>query len=255
MIGNTLKVLGLQSFALLSIAGVCTLAACSSDDAGERYPSSDAFCTAKAEEECTAYAAVCAATVDTCKNRRVTACQQLASTATGQGRSYRASAAQKCIDETKALSAGKTVDLAKEKLVTETCERVFTGSKKQGEPCGAPYECEGTLICDKICTTKVEKKLDQPCNNPGETCETGTYCGPRGDVKFCNKKNDVGDICNTTTPCLENLRCVTRCQAKVGSGQPCDTGDDCESGFCGTDKKCAAKLVPGSGKCSDFGGT
>lgn len=255
MIGKTLKVLGLQSFVLLSVAGACALVACSSDEATEKYPSSDSFCTAKADEECKAAASLCAATVDACKGRRVTSCQQAASAASSSGRTYRPGSAEKCINETRDLYAAKTIDLAKEKTVNETCERVFTGSKKQGEACAAPYECEGTLICDKVCTTATQKKKDEPCNNPGDTCETGTYCGLRGDVKFCNAKNDVGDICDAKTPCLETLRCVTRCQEKVAAGQPCDTGDDCQTAFCNAEKKCAAKLVGGSGKCSDFGGT
>lgn len=255
MIGKTLKVLGLQSFVLLSLSGAVALVACSSDEEGEKYPSSQSFCSAKAEQECNAAAALCAATVDACKARRTTICQDAANAATASGRTYRAGAAEKCINDTKDLYASKVIDLAKEKTVDETCERVFTGSKKQGEPCAAPYDCEGTLTCDKICTTKTEKTKDQPCNNPGDTCATGTYCGLRGDVKFCNAKNNVGDICNATTPCLETLRCVTRCQEKVATGQPCDTGEDCQSGFCNAEKKCAAKLVGGSGKCSDFGGT
>lgn len=250
MIRTKLSVLATFTF----VAGAVALVACSSDEATEKYPSVDSFCSAKADEECKEAAALCAATVDACKLARTNACKDAAGAASAQGRVYRPGAAEKCINDTKSLYATKTVDLAKEKTVDETCARVFTGSKKSGEACSQPYDCEGSLTCDSICTQKTDKKLDDPCNNPGDTCAAGTYCGPRGNVKFCNAKNDVGDICNETTPCLETLRCVTRCQEKVEAGQPCDTGDDCKTGFCGGDKKCAAKLVPGTGKCSDFGG-
>jgi hypothetical protein len=250
MIGKTLKVLSLLSF-----AGALALVACSSDDAGEKYPSSESFCTEKADVECTAAASLCAATVDACKSRRTTLCQQAAAAASATGRTYRPGAAEKCINDTRDLYAAKTIDLAKEKTVDASCQRVFTGSKKKGEACAQPYDCEGTLTCDKVCSDPTPKKKGEGCNNPGDVCETGTYCGLQGEVKFCLAKNNVGDICGASNPCLETLRCVTRCQEKVAAGQPCDTGDDCTTGFCNAEKKCAAKLVGDSGKCSDFGGT
>lgn len=254
MIRNTLTTLKLVF--LFGSAGGLAIAACSSNDATDKYPSADSFCDAKATEECNAAAAVCSATVDFCKTTRVGICKSFADSATSQGRTYRAQQAEKCVDATKTLYATKVVDLDKEKDVDDTCEHVFTGSKKKNDPCTQPYECEGTLKCDKgACADAVQKQLNEPCNNPGDTCVKGTYCGPRGGSNFCIARNNVGDICNNETPCLETLRCVNNCQAKLDSGQPCDTNDDCTSGFCGNDKKCAAKLVPGTGKCSDFGGS
>jgi hypothetical protein len=250
MIGRTLG-----NLTLAAVIGATALIACSSDDATEKYASADSFCTAKSTEECNAGAAVCSATGDACKSRRKTLCMDGANAATGQGRVYRPQAAEKCINETKALYQTKVVDLEKEKAAEETCERVFTGSKKLNEACGQPYECEGALVCDRgACANKTTKKADEPCNNPGDTCPTGTYCGPRGASDFCIAKNGVDEICDENNPCLESLRCVNQCKDKLESGQPCDTSDDCKTGFCGADKKCGAKLVPGEGGCADFGG-
>lgn len=251
MIRSTLRTLGFLSF-----AGAVTLIACGDDEVTEKYPSADSFCAGKADAECKAAAAVCGVTVDICKADRTSVCQSAASAATGQGGTYRPQNAEKCINDTTALYQSKVVDLVKEKEVDETCARVFAGTKKKGEGCTAAFQCEGTLICDRgFCSDKSPKALDEPCNNPGDTCATGTYCGPRGGSSFCNKKNDVGDICNDTTPCLETLRCVNQCQTKLGAGQPCDKAEDCDTGFCGSDKKCAAKLVPGTNGCADFGGS
>jgi hypothetical protein len=244
----------LTTLCFLVGAGAVTLLACSSDEVTEKYPSSDSFCAAKADTECQPGAPVCGVTVDVCKSKRTSLCQAAASAATGQGGTYRPQNAETCINDTKTLYDSKVVDLDKEKTVDATCALVFAGSKTKGAACAAAFECDAALICDRgFCSEKTPKAKDEPCNNPGDTCATGTYCGPRGASNFCNAKNNVGDICNTTTPCLENLRCVNQCQEKLGSGQSCNTNDDCTTGFCGTDKKCAAKLVPGPNGCADFG--
>lgn len=250
MIRSTLK-----SLCLLSFAGAVTLLACGDDEVTEKYPSADSFCAGKADAECKAGAEVCGATQDACKAKRTTVCQAAASSATGRGGTYRPQNAEKCINETTALYASKTVDLVKEKAVDETCAQVFSGSKKKNENCTNTAECESPLICDRnLCAEKVAKALDEACNNPGDTCATGTYCGPRGGSNFCNAKNKVGDVCGASTPCLEDLRCLSPggCAAKLGAGETCNNNDECTTGFCGTDKKCAAKLVPGANGCADF---
>lgn len=251
MIRSTLK-----SLCFLSFTGAVTLIACGDDQVTEKYPSTDAFCAGKAEAECKAGAAVCGATIDACKAKRVSVCTAGASAATGQGGTYRPQNAEKCINETTTLYESKVVDPEKEKTVDETCKRVFAGSKKKGDNCTANFECEGTLICDRnFCSEKVPKAVNEPCNNPGDFCATETYCGPRGGSNFCNPKNKVGDVCGTTTPCLDNLRCLTPggCAERLGAGEPCNKNTDCSTGFCNPDdKKCAAKLVPGENGCVDF---
>ena len=84
-----------------SIFGI-VLFSCTDDDPGEKYPSADAFCAAKAAEECKAVAAVCAVGDSVCTSRRTDACKSAASAATAQGRSYRAASAEACISATTA---------------------------------------------------------------------------------------------------------------------------------------------------------
>ena len=241
---------------LAALAGLPVLVACGSDDAEERYPSAESFCTAKADEECKGAAAVCAATVEACNTKRRDACRGVARPATGQARTYRPGAAEGCLNLTRQLFEARTVDAVKEKAQAEACERVFTGSKKKNEPCSQPYECEGALVCDKgICAEKATKNTNDPCNNPGDVCATESYCAPRGETRLCLVKNDVGAVCSPFTPCKDTLRCSNgTCAAKAGSGETCVTGDDCATGFCDAAKRCAAKLVPGAGGCKDYGG-
>jgi hypothetical protein len=246
----------LRSLSVLSFTGAVLLIACGDDEVTEKYPSADSFCAGKADAECKVGAEVCGATLDACKAKRTSVCQGVASSATGGGGTYRPQNAEKCINDTTTLYASKVVDLTKEKEVDEICARVFAGAKKKNANCTTSFECESPLICDRnLCAEKVPKAIDEACNNPGDTCATGTYCGPRGGSNFCIKKNDLGDTCGTSTPCLENLRCLTPdgCAERLEAGATCNGNTDCKSGFCDPGpKKCAAKLVPGENGCADF---
>lgn len=250
------RALGLMAFG----GGLILVAACGDDEPTAKYPSPDSFCAAKAAEECKVVAAACAVADDTCRSTRTSACQAAAGAATSQGRTYRAENAEACIARTTAVYADRVIDPAKEEAFVEACERVFTGTKKKNEACSNEYDCEGTLVCDldkKLCSVKVEKKLDEPCNNPGDICGKNLYCQARGAVKFCTAKNKLGETCNEVdAPCEDNIRCnATTCIAKNGAGEACDSNNECVSGFCDGDKKCRARTYASeTGTCKDFGG-
>lgn len=235
------------------------LVACGGEDRpAEKYPTSDAFCAAKAAAECAAVAASCSVTDERCKDVRKSACNTAAGAATGQGRTYRASNAEACITKTSEVYASRTIDSAKEAAFDEACERVFAGSKKLSEACVQKYDCEGSIICDTdkgFCAQPVSKKEREPCNNPGDICGTGLYCQPNGASNFCATKNKLGESCNATMPCLEDLRCNgTSCVVLEAAGEPCDSNDQCSTGFCNADRKCQAKQYASeTGTCKDFG--
>jgi hypothetical protein len=251
MIRSTLKTL-----CFLGFTSAVAVIACGDDEVSEKYPSADAFCAGKADAECKAGAEVCGATIDACKAKRTSICQSAAGTATGRGGTYRPQNAEKCINETSALYESKVVDLTKEKAVAKTCAQVFSGTKKEKENCTDTLECESPLICSlNRCSKEVPKAIDEPCNNPGDTCPADAYCGPRGGTNECIRKNDVGDLCGESTPCLDTLRCLAPggCEERLDPGVSCDKNTDCKSGFCDPGgKKCAAKLVPGEAGCADF---
>jgi len=240
--------------------GIILVAACGDDEPTAKYPTADAFCAAKAAEECKEVAAACAVPDSTCKSTRAGACQAAAGAATSQGRSYRPDAAELCIARTAAVYADRVIDASKEELFIEACERVFSGTKKRNEACSNKYDCEGALVCDldkKICSVKVDKQLDDPCGNPGDICGKDLYCQARGEVKFCTPKNKSGETCNEVeAPCEDGLRCNgMTCIAKKPAGDSCDNNNGCVSGFCDADKKCRARTYASeSGTCKDFGG-
>jgi hypothetical protein len=256
------RALGLMAFG----GGLVLVAACGDDDPpAAKFPTADAFCAGKAAEECKAVGAACSVTDDKCKDARKSACMTAAGAATGQGRTYRPANADTCIAKTTEVYKDRTIDAVKEEAFKLACERVFTGAKKKSEICTNAYDCEGTLSCDLgrqsategFCADKVEKKTDEPCNNPGDTCAKGLYCQQRGGSRFCTAKNKLGDTCNLAdAPCLEDLRCnATSCVALQAAGQPCDTSAECTTGFCNPDRKCQARLYASeTGTCKDFGG-
>ena len=247
----------------LMVLGVgLVIVACSDDEPTAKYPSSDAFCAAKATEECKDVSQLCGVAAESCKTKRTDACKAQASVALGQGRTFSSPKAETCIAKTTEVYKDRVLVREKEEAFTEACERAFVGTKKLSERCGNRFECEGTLICDlekgSVCANEVEKKRDEFCNNPGEICVDGLYCQDRGGVKACGDRKKVDEPCDATNPCLETLRCVNRCVPKNPIGGFCDTDDECDTGRCDraqAPRKCVARLYPTeTGTCRDFGG-
>jgi hypothetical protein len=249
---------------LVAFAGAVALVACSSDEPSDKFGSSDAFCAAKAEAECTHLAAACGAALDACKPKRIAACNDGAAKAATQQRSYRPSAAQGCIDSVNSVYEGKGIGLTatKELEVVKACDRVFGGTKAEKEPCAQTFECSGSLICDGVCIAQETVSKGGGCANAGQVCETGTYCQASGGTgkRFCVEKNTLDEVCGTDNPCIETLRCVNRCIAKVTVGNPCDNDGECadEAPYCDlttTPKKCRPKYQAGTAVCKDYGST
>ena len=245
---------------LIAFGSVVALAACSSTEA-DKFASSDAFCTAKAEAECNGLAKKCGASTDACSKARVSACNSAGAAAANQGRSYRANAAQECIDSINATykNGGNDVTPKAETETTKVCERVFSGSKKDNDACANTFECEGALICDKgLCVKEEKVSVKSQCNNAGQVCETGVaFCQPAGATKLCVEANKLDAPCRADSPCIEMLRCVSlRCTAKVTAGNPCDNDGECatEAPYCdATAKKCRPKYESTSAACKLYG--
>lgn len=242
---------------------VALIAACSSDDTpAAKYPTADSFCAAKADAECKAVAPVCVVNVDTCNTARKQACMTAASSSTQQGLSYKPENAEDCIAKTTAVYADRVIDPAKEKAYDQACGIVFSGNKQKNEACANLYECAGGLTCDldkKVCATKTDRALNDPCNNPGDICGTNLYCAGTGN-KVCTAKAKLGETCRDGDggiPCTDDLRCNgTSCVALEGAAEPCNVNADCSTGFCNSEKKCAAKQYASeTGTCKDFGGS
>jgi hypothetical protein len=246
---------------ILTLIALGGLALACSSSAADKFGSSDQFCSAKAEAECNNLAKPCGASVDACKSKRAASCNTAAAAAAGQGRSYRPNAAQDCIDKVNSVYSNSAGNVTPDgdALVAAVCERVFSGSKAEREPCVNTYECGGALICDSVCAAQVTVGLNGGCGSAGQICDKGLYCQGSGKNSFCAAKNKLGDLCGTPNPCLETLRCLTgSCVDRVTVGNPCDSESDCaaEAPFCDlttTPRKCRPKYQAGTSACKDYG--
>jgi hypothetical protein len=245
---------------LIAFGGVVALVACSSSEA-DKFGSSDSFCSARADAECAQLAPKCGATVDACKQKRMSTCTAANSMAASLGGSYVSSAAQDCIDKINEVYKDKATNVTPdgEADVAKVCGRVFRGSKAANTPCANTIECSGALICDRtVCAAEDITKVSAACNNPGQVCEKGAYCQQQGAVKFCVTKKALNESCTADSPCVESARCVNMCVALVAAGGACNMDADCapEAPYCdqtSSPKKCRPKYESTSPACRDFG--
>lgn len=254
-------------FSMAAAAAAVSFIACSSSEA-DKYPSSEAFCAARAQEECQV-AGFCGTSADKCKSQRQGLCTNEAAQASNAGRLYRASNAEDCITKAHNLYAKTSFTPAEKGSVDYACGRVFKGNVQVNGPCQIDFDCNGDYVCDKgRCAGKTAKKLNEPCANPGEVCEAGTYCAKDGSgLVVCQAKRTLGQPCSTSAtepaPCIETARCAGTgvCETRVPQGGTCDVGfDQCaaEAPYCdGTTKKCVAQIIFAPSQtelCKDFGG-
>ncbi|MEO6419234.1 MAG: hypothetical protein ABIP39_07505, partial [Polyangiaceae bacterium] len=158
--------LALGGFAVLSTA------ACSSTPDADKYPSVDSFCTERANQECQV-AAKCAATMGDCLSARKAQCTADAGSSTTSTRQYRSGNAQACIDKTHdTYSKDGTITPTDLKALADTCGRVFQGTAKALAACTSSFDCEGSLICDKmLCAPANTKSKGSGCASAGDQCE------------------------------------------------------------------------------------
>jgi len=243
---------------VIAFGGGIALAACSSAEE-DKFASSDAFCSSKAEAECNGLALKCGATVDACKTERTSLCKSGVVAAQGQGRTYKPGNVQDCLDSINNTyrNGGASVTQAAEVATAAVCNRVLSGAKKELQPCTSTFECDGALVCDKgVCAAEEKVAVGKQCNNAGQVCDTGGYC-KQGATKFCSAKNALADACAPDAPCAETLRCLTNhCAERVTAGQPCDNDGECGAAapYCdAVSKKCRPKYESTSAACQDFG--
>ncbi len=262
------KWLGLVFGLAISGAGV---AACTTT-ATEKYPTYDAMCTDVATQECQV-ATNCGTDAAKCGLQRKQACLTAAAAAiTGGGRSYTAARAEDCVNKTKETYAKTPIAPTDLATLADTCNRVFVGTKSKGGTCASSYDCSGSLVCTQgHCGDKTDKKKGDGCNNPGDTCETGTFCGADSTgLKLCLAKIAVGNACDAVAaPCVETARCQEKvCKPRVGVGQSCDptreadANADCapEAPYCDAalGNVCAKglfSLAGGAADCAAYGGS
>lgn len=257
-----------KALGLTFMVGVVSMFAfaCGDDDApGDKYPSVDSFCSAKATLECAATTvATCGVTNDTCKAKRIEACKAEAVAATG--RTYTPSKAEACLNLVSGIYSTPN-DKPKYTAYLDTCQRVFSGSVAKGAKCTNKYDCTGDFICDlekatPLCATKSAAiAKDSGCANSGDVCADGLYCAIE-NPPLCRARRNVSEICGATAPCIETAFCDAGgiCQNLLAVGGVCNADTQCASSFCrkdatGASGACAGRLFPTTtASCTDFGG-
>lgn len=120
-----------------------------------------------------------------------------------------------------------------------TCQ--IQGTKAIGEPCMEDSQCESSFCPgpDRACAVcKIVPGLGDPCDQG--RCGNGLVCGASNT---CVNTAAIGASCNASAIC-EVGNCVAgTCQARQGSGAPCDTTLRCNS---------AQGLTCSSGKCIPY---
>lgn len=213
-------------FATLAAFVGAAATACSTSTS-DKYPTYASMCDDVATQECQV-AAACVLSADACKTARTKVCLDAANVAISGGRTYTAGRAQDCVDKSKDTFSKTPITPTDLAAQADTCARVYAGSKQKGDTCQSDYECSGSLVCDKQhCGDKVQKSKGDGCANPGETCETGTYCAQSGGVRICTPKIALGAQCDpVNAPCIETARCSAAtggtCVARVDIGGTCD---------------------------------
>jgi hypothetical protein len=226
----------------------------------------DLFCEQKAKAECQVTAKCGTVMMTPCVTERKTACLAVGA-AVKAPRMFQAGNVPACVNQTnavyaKALSSQATpTDLA---TMDDVCAYVYQGNSTT--TCTVKYDCAGTKICDKkSCADKVIKNKGQLCANPGEVCNTGSYCAadPVSGNLTCLDKAAQGAACSATVPCLETLRCdgaTGTCLARFTAGQSCGSSDDCVAAapYCDQSIGCKCDLglsfSAGGAACVDYGG-
>ncbi|HEY2904040.1 MAG TPA: hypothetical protein VGL59_25860 [Polyangia bacterium] len=223
------------------------------------------FCAQVATKECQVVNKCAILDMNACLTARKAVCMDQVTQRQVAPRVFRAANISACVNQVNAVySTNGTIMPSQIDMMNDACEYVFQGDVKESSPCSVKYDCTGTLICDKtLCAKKVVKNLNDLCGNPGEICNTGSYCSMMGSVYKCVAKHMVDEACdNDTNPCLESLRCLAgKCAARAAAGAACTSDDDCATAvpYCDpyTGNKCDLGLSFGGGAaaCAAFGGT
>src|SRR5690349_308396 len=172
---------------LAQVAAIASLlAGCGGGGGGKQTTEAD-FCAQKADAECQVTDR-CVSDKTKCLSQRTATCTAFAADAKASGtRFFTASNVGDCINKTKSTYAKSTITPTDMATMNDACSYVFQGTAKKTEACTVKFDCaDKSQICDKgLCAPKVTKNSGDLCGNPGEICNTGSFCMMSGATFMC----------------------------------------------------------------------
>jgi hypothetical protein len=251
---------------LTSVLTITLLVGCGSDSDDDAPPNPLAtvsgFCQAWAELACNPNVVnYCAADdADACQSSQSEFCEELV-----PSNGYDATNASDCLRAVENAYADGDLD-ADELMVVRAlggeCSTLIRGDADEGEACDENSDCDTTagFTCVQRAgdqgTCQVPREVDagRSCSAADAVCDDGFYC----DGRNCVERLPEDTECLDSSECAEDLRCeVTSngeagasgvpsgqgtCVPRAGTLDPCESHDDCVSGFC-------LALDGGAGEC------
>lgn len=177
--------------------------------------------------------------------------------------------AKACVDAHTAAYKDGSISSGDVDAIDAACMTVLYGGGTQGASCTRDDDCDtpNDLRCvnksgdvEGICIVPTEVGAGLDCSANDAECIEGFYCNASDD---CVGLEGNGSGCGIGMPCEEGLSCSAEsdgvCFPKGGNSDPCDTGDECASGFCtiatgSNEGRCTATLTfqSTSKSCEDF---
>ena len=214
-------------------------------DPPPKYPDGLAYCTGRAQAECSdSVIAACAApTKEKCIAGRQAACNATLPA----GKSYDFSKAEECINQVSAAHGDAKLTKDEIKAYSDACAVLFSGTGVKDSSCAADGDCKQSdgLRCvlsavagadggsglSGSCQVPKSAQGGDSCSSADVKCAAGYHCGVS---KHCDINGSLGESCNGGLPCKEMLKCSAAgtCEAKIADGSPCTTGDECANAIC-----------------------
>ena len=274
--------------ALLTGGGLWVIAACggsTSNGGGTGPVASSDFANQYAHAVCDNIAACCAkAGIGYDANACLSAAQGIiqgliVNPATAAGATYDPNAAGACIDQVKqaALACGETP--SQKSALNNACNKVYSGSKKPGEPCNTSLDCQassdGTVTCDHwsssggdggtssgtLCQVRKTPVGGEPCGGStggGAPPSVVGDCGYGASDTFmcdyqtntCQPRKAVGQSCTGSDTCVTTAYCAAgKCAPRLDVGaacQPYDGSCNAQTRCDSASKTCQPKLADGA---------
>jgi len=211
--------------------------ACSSQDAGPKYPDINSFCNARATADNNAEArGSCGSPgAATCIARRQAVC--VAGKPTNS--TYTAAPAEGCINAVAAAYADAKLTLDENSALNAACDPVFDGPGAKNAACRIDADCQESA--DLRCvlsaglttgTCQVPQKVQGggSCATMDAQCVSGFHCG---ETAHCDVDASLNEPC-VTIPCAPDLICseAGTCMAKAQDGATCASDEECLHGIC-----------------------